>query len=38
MAPAHAEFCENGAKAVSWEGVRDKVGPEFFAAHPISEL
>jgi molybdopterin-dependent oxidoreductase alpha subunit len=33
-----AEFCENGAKAVSWEGQRDTVGPEFFAAHPISEL
>jgi molybdopterin-dependent oxidoreductase alpha subunit len=33
-----AEFCENGAKAVSWEGARDTVGPEFFAAHPISEL
>ncbi|MBC3190443.1 FdhF/YdeP family oxidoreductase [Pseudonocardia sp. C8] len=33
-----AEFCENGAKAVAWEGQRDTVGPEFFAAHPISEL
>jgi molybdopterin-dependent oxidoreductase alpha subunit len=33
-----AEFCENGAKAVSWEGHRARVGPEFFAAHPISEL
>ena len=33
-----AEFCENGAKAVSWEGQRDTVGAEFFAAHPISEL
>lgn len=33
-----AEFCENGAKAVSWEGQRDTVGPEFFAEHPISEL
>ena len=33
-----AEFCENGAKAVSWEGQRETVGAEFFAAHPISEL
>ncbi|MEV6300644.1 FdhF/YdeP family oxidoreductase [Actinoplanes sp. NPDC051861] len=33
-----AEFCENGAKAVSWEGTRQTVGPEFFAAHPIADL
>ncbi|WP_433829796.1 FdhF/YdeP family oxidoreductase [Actinoplanes sp. CA-015351] len=33
-----AEFCENGAKAVSWEGTRDTAGPEFFAAHPIADL
>jgi molybdopterin-dependent oxidoreductase alpha subunit len=33
-----AEFCENGAKAVAWEGQRDTVGPEFFAAHPIADL
>ena len=33
-----AEFCENGAKAVSWEGQRDTVGPLFFADHPIAEL
>ncbi|MEV6350182.1 FdhF/YdeP family oxidoreductase [Actinoplanes sp. NPDC051851] len=33
-----AEFCENGAKAVSWEGTRATVGPAFFAAHPIAEL
>ncbi|MEU4421464.1 FdhF/YdeP family oxidoreductase [Actinoplanes sp. NPDC024001] len=33
-----AEFCENGAKAVSWEGQRDTVGPEFFARHSIAEL
>ena len=33
-----AEFCENGVKAVSWEGVRDTAGPEFFAAHPLSDL
>ncbi|MCE0761335.1 FdhF/YdeP family oxidoreductase [Pseudonocardia kujensis] len=33
-----AEFCENGAKAVSWEGQRARVDAAFFAAHPISEL
>ncbi|MGF1428546.1 FdhF/YdeP family oxidoreductase [Kitasatospora sp. LaBMicrA B282] len=33
-----AEFCENGAKAVAWEATRKRVGPEFFAAHPIAEL
>jgi molybdopterin-dependent oxidoreductase alpha subunit len=33
-----AEFCENGAKAVSWEGVRHTVGPEFFARHSLAEL
>ncbi|WP_433382178.1 FdhF/YdeP family oxidoreductase [Actinoplanes sp. CA-142083] len=33
-----AEFCENGAKAVSWEGVRDTVGPAFFAEHSITDL
>lgn len=33
-----AEFCENGAKAVAWEGQRDTVGPEFFAAHSIADL
>ncbi|GIF44034.1 FdhF/YdeP family oxidoreductase [Actinoplanes xinjiangensis] len=33
-----AEFCENGAKAVSWEGQRDTVGPSFFAEHSIADL
>jgi molybdopterin-dependent oxidoreductase alpha subunit len=33
-----AEFCENGAKAVAEEATRRRVGPEFFAAHPIAEL
>lgn len=32
------EFCENGAKAVADEATRDRVGPEFFARHAISEL
>lgn len=35
---SHAEFCENGAKALSWEATRDRVGREFFAAHSIEEL
>ncbi|WP_280381961.1 FdhF/YdeP family oxidoreductase [Nocardia wallacei] len=33
-----AEFCENGAKAVAEEATLRTVTPEFFAAHPISEL
>ncbi|GLZ37724.1 FdhF/YdeP family oxidoreductase [Actinokineospora sp. NBRC 105648] len=33
-----AEFCENGAKAVAEEATRRRVGPEFFAEHPIAEL
>jgi molybdopterin-dependent oxidoreductase alpha subunit len=32
------EFCENGAKAVSWEATKKRTTPEFFAAHPVSEL
>ncbi|MBX9711107.1 MAG: FdhF/YdeP family oxidoreductase [Xanthobacteraceae bacterium] len=32
------EFCENGAKAVSWEATAKRTTPEFFAAHTISEL
>jgi hypothetical protein len=34
----HAEFCENGAKAVAEEATLRRVGPEFFAEHPIAEL
>ena len=33
-----AEFCENGAKAVAEEATLRRVGPEFFAEHPVSEL
>jgi molybdopterin-dependent oxidoreductase alpha subunit len=33
-----AEFCENGAKAVAEEATVRRVGPEFFAAHSLSEL
>ncbi|MBB4662949.1 FdhF/YdeP family oxidoreductase [Conexibacter arvalis] len=35
---ARAEFCENGAKAVAEEATRKRVGPEFFARHPVAEL
>ncbi len=32
------EFCENGAKAVTWEATSKRTTPEFFAAHSVSEL
>src|SRR6201993_4100572 len=32
------QFCENGAKAVTWEATRKRVPPEFFAAHTVAEL
>ena len=32
------QFCENGAKAVTWEATRKRVTPEFFAAHTVTEL
>lgn len=32
------EFCENGAKAVTWESTAKRVGPDFFEQHPVSEL
>lgn len=32
------EFCENGAKAVTWEATSKRTTPEFFAIHPVSEL
>ncbi|HWB37739.1 MAG TPA: molybdopterin-dependent oxidoreductase, partial [Rugosimonospora sp.] len=34
----HAEFCENGAKAVAEEATLRRVGAAFFAEHPIEEL
>ena len=34
----HAEFCENGAKAVAWEATRKRVDAAFFAAHPVAFL
>jgi molybdopterin-dependent oxidoreductase alpha subunit len=32
------EFCENGAKAVSWEATKKRATPAVFAAHTVSEL
>lgn len=32
------EFCENGAKAVTWEATPKRVKPDFFAEHTVSEL
>ena len=32
------QFCENGAKAVTWEATNKRVTPEFFAEHTVSEL
>ena len=32
------EFCENGAKAVTWEATAKRTTPEFFANHTVSEL
>ncbi|MET3141790.1 UNVERIFIED_ORG: formate dehydrogenase major subunit [Arthrobacter sp. UYEF10] len=39
--PSHRktfEFCENGAKAVTWEATPVVIGPEFWAENPVSEL
>jgi len=35
---AHAEFCENGAKAVAEEATLRRVTREFFAEHSLTEL
>tara|TARA_R110000851_G_scaffold165169_2_gene310052 strand:+ start:261569 stop:263830 length:2262 start_codon:yes stop_codon:yes gene_type:complete len=32
------EFCENGAKAVTWEATSKRVTPAFFQQHAVSEL
>jgi molybdopterin-dependent oxidoreductase alpha subunit len=32
------EFCENGAKAVTWESTSKRVGPDFFAEHSVASL
>ena len=34
----HAEFCENGAKAVAWEATRRRVDEKFFAEHSVDDL
>ncbi|MGU3436063.1 FdhF/YdeP family oxidoreductase [Actinomycetes bacterium M1A6_2h] len=34
----HAEFCENGAKAVAEEATLRTVGPDFFAEHSLADL
>jgi molybdopterin-dependent oxidoreductase alpha subunit len=35
---SHAEFCENGMKAVAEEATRRRVGAAFFAEHPLEDL
>ena len=35
---SHAEFCENGAKAVAAEATTRRVTPEFFREWPVSKL
>ena len=32
------EFCENGAKAMTWEATPKRATPEFFALHTVTEL
>jgi len=32
------EFCENGAKAVTWEATAKRVKPEFFAKNTVADL
>lgn len=32
------QFCENGAKAVTWEATKKRATPEFFAEHTLSSL
>ncbi|WP_276122525.1 FdhF/YdeP family oxidoreductase [Pararhizobium qamdonense] len=32
------EFCENGAKAITWESTAKRVGPDFFTAHTVTDL
>ncbi|ART82677.1 CbbBc protein [Oceanisphaera profunda] len=34
----HFSFCENGAKAISWEATTKRVTPAFFAQHSLSHL
>ncbi|EBW2650625.1 CbbBc protein [Salmonella enterica subsp. enterica serovar Newport] len=32
------QFCENGAKAVTWEATRKRITPEFFTQHTVKTL
>lgn len=32
------QFCENGAKAVTWEATKKRATPDFFARHTVTEL
>ncbi|WMC10734.1 FdhF/YdeP family oxidoreductase [Oceanimonas pelagia] len=34
----HFSFCENGAKAISWEATSRRVTPAFFKQHAVSQL
>ncbi|WP_406374992.1 FdhF/YdeP family oxidoreductase [Streptomyces sp. NBC_00647] len=34
----HLDICENGIKHVTWEMTGKRVGPDFFAAHSVTEL
>ncbi|MDB5519509.1 MAG: Oxidoreductase alpha (molybdopterin) subunit, partial [Tardiphaga sp.] len=36
--PRVVEFCENGAKATTWEITSKRVTPEFFDRHTVTEL
>jgi molybdopterin-dependent oxidoreductase alpha subunit len=36
--PRIFEFCENGAKATTWEITHKRVTPEFFAEHTVTRL
>jgi molybdopterin-dependent oxidoreductase alpha subunit len=36
--PRMFEFCENGAKATTWEITHKRVTPKFFAEHTVSDL
>jgi molybdopterin-dependent oxidoreductase alpha subunit len=36
--PRIFEFCENGAKATTWELTSKRVGPEFFSKHTVADL
>lgn len=35
---ARAEFCENGARAVTWEATTNTVSSDFWAAHSLTDL